>query len=850
MKTLLELLPHIADLGDREALRFWNGYRTWIWSYSELYECIGRFVGHLDAAGLKKGDRLLIWSENRPEWVAVFWACLVRGVQVVPIDSHSSPGMVARIRDETLASMLVHGESPGSQGVFEASSRPLALFPLGQINDLPGNPEFTPSAVGPNDVVEIVYTSGTTAEPKGVVHRHRNICANLNPVRNEIERYKKWARFFQPIRFLVMLPLGHMFGQAMGIFIPLMLDGAAVFMRGLHPGVIQETIHRQRVSVLVCVPRILEGLGADVRRHMPERRPSGNARINVPRRWWRYRRIHRAFGWKFWAFVVGGAPLNPDAEEFWSKVGLMVLQGYGLTETSPIVAVNHPFRPRRGTLGQVVGSQEVRIAEDGEILVRGSSVVSEYVRHGGRFEPVADSDGWFHTGDIGKIDPHGRLVYRGRKKDIIVTPDGLNVYPEDVEGALAQIEGIRGSAVVPLRGPDGEKVHATLILENPALDPAGLVEQANRQLEPGQRIRSWSIWRDDDFPRTPSTLKVKRRIVAEQVSGESTPAPAGPAEDLDEMISRLAGRDREKLRDSLRLDEDLGLSSLERIDLLSWIEARYELRLDETEFSAISTIGDLKSWIQEARGRTTPGPEAGRAVGPPPERPAQARVAPPRWTRGFPMRWFRSSVQALLIRPVFGHYIDFEIQGLENLDAVSSPVIFAANHASHLDTVAIATGLPSPWRGKLAPAMMQERFAPDFAHSGSLTNRLSLGGQYYLACSLFNAYPLSQHLGQVRDSLRYTGELLGAGYCPLVYPEGKRTPDGSPQPFRQGIGLMALRLHAPIVPLHLEGMFEIMSLHDSWPKAGKARLRIGEPLVAEAGENYVAFTKRLEATFR
>ena len=250
---------------------------------------------------------------------------------------------------------------------------------------------------------------------------------------------------------------------------------------------------------------------------------------------------------------------------------------------------------------------------------------------------------------------------------------------------------------------------------------------------------------------------------------------------LYEIISRLAGRDRKKLRDSLRLDEDLGLSSLERIDLLSWIEVRYELRLDETEFSAISTIGDLKSWIQEARGRTTPGPEAGRAVGPPPERPAQARVAPPRWTRGFPMRWFRNSVQALLIRPVFGHYIDFEIQGLENLDAVSSPVIFAANHASHLDTVAIATGLPSPWRGKLAPAMMQERFAPDFAHSGSLTNRLSLGGQYYLACSLFNALPASTtprpgaglpalHRGTARSRLLSPGLSRGKTTPPTAPP--------------------------------------------------------------------------------
>ncbi len=860
MKTLLELLPHMSDLGDREALRFWNGYRTWTWSYSDLYECIGRFVGHLDAAGMKKGDRLLIWSENRPEWVAVFWACLVRGIQVVPIDSRSSLDLVGRIREETRAVLLVHGSSPGGEEVSKSDFLSLAHFPIGQIHDLPRNPEFAPSQVDPDDIVEIVYTSGTTAEPKGVVHRHRNICANLNPIRNEIDRYKKWAHFFQPIRFLVMLPLGHMFGQAMGIFIPLLLDGAAVFMSSLHPGAIQEAVQRQRVSVLVCVPRILEGLRADVERTlMPERQPPGTARISVARRWWHYRRIHRAFGWKFWAFVVGGAPLEPEAEEFWSKVGLMVLQGYGLTETSPVVAVNHPFHARRGTLGRVVCSQEIKIAEDGEILVRGSSVVSEYVHQGARFEPVSDPDGWFHTGDIGRVDQNGQLVYRGRKKDIIVTPDGQNVYPEDIEAALAQIEGIRDSTVVPVHGPDGERVHAALILESPAndtddtndtMDAASLIEQANQRLEPGQRIRSWSIWPDDDFPRTPSTLKVKRRLVGERISGDSTEASAEPAKHLDEMISRLAGRSTDRLNDSLRLNEDLGLSSLERIDLLSWLEVRYDLSLDETEFSGISTLGDLKSWVQQARGRTRSGHQVIRDTGSPPERPAQTRVAPPRWSQSFPMRRSRNLVQALLVRPLFGHYIALRIQGLENLDAAPSPVIFAANHASHLDTAAIVAGLPSPWRGKLAPAMLQEWFTPYFTRSGSIPSRLSLGSQYYLACGLFNAYPLPQHLGQVREALRYTGELLGRGYCPLVYPEGKRTPNGSLQPFQPGIGLMALRLHAPIVPLHLEGMFEIMSLHDSWPKAGPARLKIGKPLTAEAGEDYIAFTKRLETTFR
>src|SRR5262249_52054847 len=201
-----------------------------------------------------------------------------------------------------------------------------------------------------------------------------------------------------------------------------------------NPQDILRQIRQRRISVLVSVPKILEVLREHVVQIAPE---AAHASAGAPHwlvRWWRYRRVHRLFGWKFWSFVVGAAPLDPGLEEFWSRLGFLVIQGYGLTETAPIVAVNHPFHARRGTVGKPIAGVEVRIAPDGEILVRGENVTSGYFNASpdGAFE-----DGWFHTGDIGAIDADGHLSVRGRKKEMIVTPEGFNVFPEDVERALA-----------------------------------------------------------------------------------------------------------------------------------------------------------------------------------------------------------------------------------------------------------------------------------------------------------------------------------------------------------------------------------------------------------------------------
>ena len=234
-------------------------------------------------------------------------------------------------------------------------------------------------AIARDDIVQIVFTSGATAEPKGVVIRHRNILANIVPVEREVLKYKKYARPFLPLRFLNLLPLSHMFGQSMATNIPPMVDGTVVFMRSFNPHDIVRIVKTWRISVIVCVPKILDVLqGARAAHRSVGREPAAEAGCRFRSAGGAIAQIHRMFGLKFWAFVVGAAPLPPELEEFWKRLGFVVIQGYGLTETAPIVTLNHPFKTSTGSVGTPIAGVEVKIADDGEILVRGENVTSGY----------------------------------------------------------------------------------------------------------------------------------------------------------------------------------------------------------------------------------------------------------------------------------------------------------------------------------------------------------------------------------------------------------------------------------------------------------------------------------------
>ncbi|HLQ76050.1 MAG TPA: AMP-binding protein, partial [Terriglobia bacterium] len=676
---------------------------------------------------------------------------------VVPIDFNFSGELASRIRADCNARLVADDSL------------------LDDLNRRPLVHDFPVSAASPDDIVEIIYTSGTTGEPRGIVHRHRNICANLDPFQREIAKYRRWAAPFQPIRILELLPLSHMFGQSMGLFVPIFLEGSVAFTSEIRPSAVIQKVHDHRISVIVSVPRILEVLRHEVERQFHRVVSTSPSRLHgfagVAERWLRHRRIHSRFGWKFWAFVAGGARVDMELEEFWSRLGYAVVQGYGLTEASPVVAVNHPFSSRRGSLGKPVPGQEVRIATDGEILVRGESVAG-----------AVDSEGWLHTGDLGELDPDGRLYFRGRKKDVIVTPEGLNVSPDDVESVLRQLPEIKDSAVVSI----GEQVHAALILRNPNAPREATensIRQANEKLEAHQRIQNWSIWPEEDFPRTASTMKIKRSAVADRIRSGPVMTSAAP--------------------------DPSAMSSLERVELLSELEARHGIEIDEDAFSRATTAADMKEFMA---------------------RPVEAPAFPPLpgWPLSLPVRMLRGAFQRCVAIPLFRNRLPLTVIGIENLAGVDAPVIFAANHSSDLDTAAIFTSLPLAWRRRVAPAVRADYFGSTWKF------RI----QYLLVRIIYNAYPLPQEVAGTRRAFEYTAELLRRGYCPLVFPEGRRSRDGTMMPFRPGVGMMAVRLRVPVVPIHIRGLFEIYSRNDSWPRVGPVRVTIGRPIRFSSGTRF------------
>jgi long-chain acyl-CoA synthetase len=672
-------------------------------------------------------------------------------------------------------------------------------------------------------------------------------------------KYRKYAWPFHPIRFLNLLPLSHMFGQSMATSIPPMVRGSVIFTRSFNPHDLLSLIRSRRVSVLVSVPKILGVLRDHVVHAFPETATPPPPGISIPGRWWRYRSVHKALGLKFWAFVVGAAPLPPDIEEFWRRLGFAVIQGYGLTETAPIVTLNHPFKTSQGSVGTPIAGVEIRIADDGEILVRGENVTSGYYDGSGlsavgsgtsearvpsldeardalsdsrRASPesrVLDSDGWFHTGDVGERDEQGRLFIRGRKKEMIVTPDGLNVFPEDVERVLDAQPGVRESAAVGALDGAQERVHAVLVID-PEIDPADAIRCANAALQDHQRVRTWSVWPGSQLPRTEGTRKLKRSAIRDWVRSGGEPSAATEGDTFEALVSRFAhGR---SIGGATTLDE-LGLSSLERVELMVAIEDRFQTRLDEGRFSQAASVSDLKQLV-EGGSRTEP---------------LEEPVDFPQWNRRWPVRLVRRLSQATWILPMARVFAHIRVEGLEHLRDLDGPVVFASNHQSHMDVPVILAALPGRWRARVAPAMAKEFFKAHFSPEAfSWRQRLTNSLNYYLAAFYFNAFPLPQREAGARQTLKYMGELTGNGWSILIFPEGERS-GGDILPFRGGIGMIGSRLDVPIVPMRIEGVNRVLPVHAMFARPGRVRVAFGAPLRLR-GDDYAALASTVERAVR
>ncbi len=796
------------------------GLRARRFTYGDIGHLSRRCAALLQRAGVGEGDRVVIWAPNSPYWVAAFWGCQLLGAAAVPMMVQNTPDFVRRIAAFTEAKAILAASARG----LDAESVPVLLLEEVLGPDGPQETDFSPGNVTPDTVAQILFTSGTTGEPKGVVLKNRNILANLRGVAE--------LGILRPgDHFMSYLPLAHVFEQIVSLFLATSAGVPVTQAASLAGSHIRMCMEEDRPTVMTSVPEFLKRAIQRIESRAESTGRLGRLqrlyvlapRLPVPVRRRLAAQVLQRFGGRLRMVVSGGSALDPEVGRKWEALGVVVLQGYGATETSPVVSVNRPRGRKVASVGPPLPGVEVRIAEDGEILVRGPNVVDGYFRRPEETEKRF-RDGWYHTDDLGEFDPDGHLYIRGRKKFLIVTPAGENIYPEDLESELNSEPEVADSAVLAIAPQGRFEVHAVL-LPRPGKgipDPAAVVQRVNARLQPHQRIQGVSVWDGEDFPRT-VTRKVRKDEVRDWLlsrqPGQAAAAAPGRAGALERAVAQAAGIPPEQVQPGHRLEADLKLDSLGRVTLASIIEDEMGVVLDEGRLGPDTTVGMLRDLVAEAGGR-----EDRYEFDP---RPLSARA-----------RFLRAILQRLLVFPLIGVFAPMRVSGTERLRGLEGAALFMPNHISPADGI-VLKAIPGPMRSRLAIA----------AAADVLYERPGLKRFAPLLELLVNIYPFSRE-GQVRSALQYTGRLMDRGWSVLVFPEGRISPDGRLQEVRTGAGLMAVELEAPVVPVALKGTDRVVPPDADrlmLPRRSQVRVRFGAPLRFPRGTDYAEAAERIRA---
>ncbi|MFO1417086.1 MAG: AMP-binding protein [Methylotetracoccus sp.] len=798
MTTLGSLLVElIRNHPDRPALRARPRYRTERWTYAELGARTSRLERLLAEAGIEPGERVLLQAENSPHWVAAFFAVLARGAVVVPLNPGSPAAQIERIAATAEPRLILRS----SRLVGRIGALPTLTIDVPA--DGPDEPLRVSEQTPPDAIAEIIFTSGTTGDPKGVMLSHGNLLANLASIGAAV-----------PIKpddhVLNLLPLFHVFGQMTGILGPLAGGCAISYVGAPTSRAIVDALRTTPVTHLIAIPEVLNAMMDRI-----------EARLGRMPGWMRAAlraRIRARVSPTLRTIVCGGAPLDAELEEKWWALGIEVLQGYGLTETSPVVAANTPEAHRIGTVGRPLPGVDVRIADDGEILVRGANVMQGYFRNPEATAEVV-RDGWFHTGDGGELDPDGYLRVFGRRKYMILGPSGENVFPEDIEAELNREDGIVDSAVVGLTVNGRTVIHAVLLGNPGGADAA--VAAANRRLAPHQQIMNWSIWPEPDFPRS-VTRKVRKNEVIKHLASQAS-APIIAVDRITPVMRLLAdvtAHPPAELSPGLRLGADLGLDSLLRIELVARIEQSFGVYLEELQITPATTVADLEGLVAQ-RARSAPPP-----------------THYPRWSLSGWAQALRPIARAVFLRSWILRCCRLRVSGTEHLAGLRSPSIFMANHRSFLDSAVACFAMPAAIQQRLGIAASTEVLYRRYRWAVPL-------GELAM-----NAFPFPTGVDEnIRPGLELLGRLLDDEWNVLIFPEGRMNRDGTGlQALKAGTGVIAVEMGVPVVPMIVDGTERIMPPDTLLPRArGEVRVRFGAPLMAIPGERYEQAAARIDA---
>jgi long-chain acyl-CoA synthetase len=874
----LPLLYRAAIEGNRDKTLFnlfGDGWRRM--TYGQFQVVVDAISSLLREEGLRQGDRVAIISENRPEWCAAYIATLVVGGIVVPIDAQLGHAELRLLLMDSGAPIVFSGDKTsdvvaqalaGLGGKHYRFSDPLIAshvrYDGGAALSRPASSPVHASHAedgqepSPDDVAAIIYTSGTTGVPKGVMLTHRNLCSDAWAVINA-------GIVSESDNVLSVLPMHHTYPCMCTFLVPLFVGGSITFSPGLKAADLISAIRDTRVTVVVAVPRLLDAICNGILGRIREKKALSKLLLPVLRLSGRLRRrydvnvgrfvfgaVHRNFA-TLRFFASGGARLDPAVMESLEALGFTVLEGYGLTETSPVVTFN-PMQTRKpGSVGKPFEGVDIRIHDDGEIAVRGPMVMKGYYKNP---EATAKAivDGWFLTGDTGYLDHDNYLFITGRKKEVIVLSSGKNIYPEEVEKAYSSIPLIKEICITGQESKGvTESLHAVIVPDLEYVEKKSVanisdalkwsIGEVSSKLPEYMRVRGYTLVREP-LPRTPLG-KIRRFMVRDLLAGMTGPKIPLRQEDsalsgdatgrrVAEAVRALTGEDT-AVRGADDLEVDLGFDSLKKIELLSSLERTFSVDLPESLLIEVRTVGDLLSKLKELLGGREYAGEGARPRGA--EWGEMLRREPsPEELRMVALKY--GALERLVVIVLFGIHKAFlrlffrvRIRGREHLP-MTGPFIIAPNHTSYLDGPVVASSVTFGTFEQLYFLGLQRFFA------GTVMSRLGRLGHIIpidLDIHLVKALQISAHCLLNRKAL-------------CIFPEGGRSFDGTVLEFRKGVGVLALELNVPVIPAFLRGTAAALPRGARFIRPVKVDVVFGRPLYPAdiAGEAAGGVTDRYQ----
>jgi long-chain acyl-CoA synthetase len=827
-------------------------------TYAELHqmaESVGRWITE---NGLARGSRLAIVADNHPRWVAAYLGIIAAGCVVVPLDTALHADQLMKLLKDSGTSALFcdarHAtaarEAVASLGIGLVLMDPdrMTDHSIGQpwLANLPaifngGSGKFRPAPASVEDLASLLYTSGTTADPKGVMLTHANFLG-------EVEAVFNWVDLGPTDALLGVLPMFHVLAQMANLLLPLVKGSRVVYLETLNTTELLRALRERNITAFAVVPQFFYLIHERIFQEVAKRgvltqkifhglvgfnRTIRKAGINAGPLL--FKKIHDTLGENMRYLVTGGSRFDPQIAKDFHDLGIDVLQAYGLTETTAAVFANSPANNVIGSVGKAMKGVEAKVVDlqpqedggpsTGEIALRGAVVMKGYWNRPDATAAVL-RDGWFYTGDLGYFDADGNLFLTGRKKEVIVLSNGKNIYPEEVEAHYLKSPYIKELAVMGLEGKPGEggdRLHAVIVPNFDALRQKKIVnakevirfdiEGLSQQIASTKRIGSYEIWQDD-LPRT-TTRKIKRFEVEKRVKANQSrrvddnselpaerPLTADDAAWLDQpdvqralKVIRDAARTAPPgLRPSHNLELDLGLDSMQRVELLSQVEDQLGGNVEESQLAEIYTVRDLVDAVLQsaASGAGTHTAFAGwkAILAEEPDAAAVLSLARPQpFSDAF---WYMVS---RLIQVIALDRFDLHVRGIEKLPR-SGGYILSSNHQSYLDPVILASVLPPDVFDKVFAVGTSEIFGKGFML------RLARSLRVVVVDPDANLIP----------AMRAGAFGLRQGRPLILYPEGERSVDGTPRTFKKGAAILSIHLQVPIVPVAIEGFYK------AWPR--------------------------------